>query len=107
MTTFDDRERAYENKFAHDAELRFKAESRRNRVVAEWAGAKLGFKGGDLDAYVKEVRRAATESSGDVFRKIKGDLSARGLEVADTEIKGVMTEALARAVRDIEAEAKT
>jgi hypothetical protein len=104
MTTFNERERGFENKFAHDEELRFKAESRRNKAVAEWAGAKLGFMGEALDAYIKDVRKADLAEKGDedVFRKIKGDLTAKGIAVDDTEIRTVMVEALAKAVSDIE-----
>ncbi|HET6390955.1 DUF1476 domain-containing protein [Hyphomicrobium sp.] len=104
MTTFDNRERGYENKFAHDADLRFRAESRRNKALAEWAGAKLGLTGEALDAYVKDVRKADLEEKGDddVFRKVKADLAAKGLTVSDVEIRTFMDEALAKAVSDIE-----
>jgi hypothetical protein len=53
MTTFDDREKAYEKKFALDADLKFKAEQRRNKVLAEWAGAKMGLSGSALEDYIK------------------------------------------------------
>ena len=55
MTTFDDRERSYEAKFAHDAELRFKAEARRNRLLGEWAAGILGKKGDDARAYAARL----------------------------------------------------
>ena len=105
MTTFNERERGFENRFAYDEELRFKAESRRNRAVAEWAGAKLGLVGEALDAYVKEVRKAdlAEKGDDDVFRKVKGDLTAKGIAVDDVEIRSFMAEALAKAVTDLEA----
>jgi hypothetical protein len=105
MTTFDDREMAYEKKFALDADLKFKAESRRNKALAEWAGAKLGLSGAALDDYIKEVRKAdlAEKGDDDVFRKVKGDLAAKGVAVDDADIRKVMGEALARAVADIEA----
>lgn len=104
MTTFDNRERGYESKFAHDEDLRFRAESRRNKAIAEWAGAKLGLAGDALEAYVKEVRKAdlAEKGDDDVFRKVKGDLEAKGIAVSDTEIRAFMAEALAKAVSDIE-----
>ncbi len=104
MTTFDEREKAYEKKFAHDADLKFKAESRRNKALAEWAGAKLGLTGAALDDYIKEVRKAdlAEKGDDDVFRKVKGDLAAKGLNIDDAEIRAVMTQALAKAVTDIE-----
>lgn len=103
MTTFDDREKAYEKKFAHDSELRFKAESRRNRALAEWAGAKMGLEGPALEDYIKEVRKADLAEAGDddVFRKVKADLSAKGVAVSDEDIRKVMSEALARAVTDL------
>ena len=104
MTTFDEREKAFERKFAHDADLKFKAESRRNKMLAEWAGAKLGISGGALDDYVKAVRKAdlAEAGDGDVFRKVKADFVAKGIAVADTELRKQMTEFLAKAVADIE-----
>lgn len=104
MTTFDDRQQGFEKKFAHDADLKFKAESRRNKALAEWAGAKLGLSGADLEAYVKAVRKADLAEAGDddVFGKVKADLAAKGLNIADAEIRKVMGEALAKAVSDIE-----
>ena len=104
MTTFDNREKGFENKFAHDAELKFKAESRRNKALAEWAGAKLGLSGTDLEDYVKAVRKAdlAEKGDDDVFAKVKADLAAKSVAVADTDIRNVMNEALAKAVMDIE-----
>ncbi|MBX9683182.1 MAG: DUF1476 domain-containing protein [Hyphomicrobium sp.] len=104
MTTFDERENLFENKFAHDADLKFKAESRRNKALAEWAGAKLGYSGSGLDDYIKAVRKAdlAEKGDDDVFRKVKGDLTANGVAVSDAEIRKVMAEALAKAVHDIE-----
>jgi hypothetical protein len=88
MTTFDDREKAYEKKFALDADLKFKAEQRRNKALAEWAGAKMGLAGSALEDYVKAVR--------------KSDLAAKSVKVDDADIRKVMGEALAKAVMDIE-----
>lgn len=105
MTTFDEREKAFEQKFAFDAELKFKAESRRNKAVAEWVGAKLGLTGDALEAYVREVRKADIAEKGGhdvLFRKVKGDLTAKGVKVDDAEIRKVMAEALSKAVADIE-----
>jgi hypothetical protein len=104
MTTFDEREKGFESKFAYDEGLRFKAEARRNRAVAEWAGAKLGLVGEALDAYVKEVRKADLVEKGDddVFRKVKADLAAKGIAVDDTEIRSFMAESFAKAVTDIQ-----
>lgn len=105
MTTFDDREKAYEKKFALDQDLKFKAESRRNKALAEWAGARMGLSGAALEDYVKAVRKAdlAEKGDDDVFRKVKGDLAAKGVKVADAEIRKVMSDALAKAVTELEA----
>ncbi len=104
MTTFDKREQGFESKYAYDEELRFKAEARRNRAVAEWAGSKLGLVGEALDAYVKDVRKADLVEKGDedVFRKVKADLAAKGIAVDDAEIRSFMEEALAKAVSELE-----
>ena len=105
MTTFDEREKGYEKKFAHDADLKFKAESRRNKALAEWAGAKMGLSGAELEDYIKAVRKAdlAEKGDDDVFGKVKADLAAKGVAVTDAEIRKFMSEALAKAVTDIEA----
>ena len=103
MTTFDDREKGFEKKFAMDEELRFKAESRRNKMLAEWAAAKLGIVGAELEQYVKDVRRADFEEKGDddVFRKVKADFEAKGLTVSDEELRTAMNEMLAKAVEEL------
>ena len=82
MTTFDDRENAFENKFAHDAEMQFKAEARRNRLLGLWAADLMGKTGDDAQAYAKEVVAADFEEAGheDVVRKVKGDLGERATE---------------------------
>lgn len=104
MTQFDDRQKSFEKKFAMDAELKFKAEARRNKALAEWAGAKLGLTGAALEDYVKAVRKAdlAEKGDDDVFRKVKSDLEAKGAGVADAELRRMMGELLAKAVHDIE-----
>ncbi len=103
MTTFDKREKAYEDMFARDSELKFKAESRRNKALAEWAGGLMGLTGSALEDYIKDVRKAdlAEKGDDDVFRKVKGDLAAKGLQVADEDIRKMMHEALAKAVNDL------
>jgi hypothetical protein len=104
MSTFDDREKGFEKKFAHDADLKFKAESRRNKALAEWAGAKMGITGAAMDDYIKAVRKSdlAEKGDDDVFGKVKADLAAKGVAVSDADIRKVMGEALAKAVMDIE-----
>ncbi len=106
MTTFDERERAFEKKFAMDQEFRFKAEARRNRLLAEWAAAKLGITGEGVADYVRAVRRADLAEGGDhdVFRKIRADFDAKQLGVSDAEIRKTMTEFLTEAMRQIEQE---
>jgi hypothetical protein len=108
MTTFDEREKGFEKKFAHDQDLRFKAESRRNKMLAEWAAAKLGITGAALDDYVKAVRKAdlAEKGDDDVLRKVKQDLADGGIATEEVEIRKVMTEFLAKAVTEIEQASK-
>lgn len=79
MNTFKDREKGFENKFAHDQEMLFRANARRNRLVGLWAADLLGRKGGDADAYALEVVRADFEEAGheDVVRKLLRDLGDR------------------------------
>ncbi len=104
MTTFDDRQKGFEKKFAHDADLKFKAESRRNKMLAEWAGTKMGMSGVALDDYVKAVRRAdlAEKGDDDVLRKVSKDLADKGVNVSEPDIRKLMDEYLAKAVEQIE-----
>jgi hypothetical protein len=105
MTTFDQRKDAFENKFALDEELRFKATARRNKLLGLWAAEKLGKSGADAEAYAKSVVVADFEEAGDedVVRKVKGDFASGGVGVADDEIRRVMTELLIRAAEEIQA----
>jgi hypothetical protein len=101
MTTFDDRQKAFENKFAHDQEMRFKAMARRNKLLGLWAAEKLGKSGAEADEYAKSVVLADFEEPGDedVFRKVRGDLDA---SVSDSEIREQMTTLLARAAEEVQ-----
>ncbi len=96
MTTFDDRENAFENKFAHDAEMQFRAEARRNRLLGLWAAELLGKTGDDAAAYAVEVVKADFEEAGDedVYRKVSGDL---GDKADEATIRRQMAEMMARA----------
>ena len=96
MSTFDDRENAFENKFAHDAEMQFKAEARRNRLLGLWAAGLLGKDGDAANAYATEVVKSDFEEAGDedVFRKVSGDL---GDKATEAEIRAKMVELLAQA----------
>ena len=102
MTTFDDRQRGYESKFALDAEQAFRAVSRRNKALALWAGGELGKQGADLDDYVREVMRSDLAEAGeeDVFRKVSGDLQGR---VEPEAVRARMAELLATAQAQIAA----
>ncbi|MEL6646975.1 MAG: DUF1476 domain-containing protein [Pseudomonadota bacterium] len=93
MSTFDDRENAFENKYAHDQEMQFKAEMRRNKLVGLWAAELLGKTGEDADAYAIEVVKSDFEEAGieDVVRKVAGDLGE--LATAD-DIRAKMSEFL-------------
>ena len=105
MTTFDQRKDAYENKFAHDEELRFKASARRNKLLGLWAAEKLGKSGADAEAYAKSVVVADFEEAGDedVVRKVKNDFALANINASDADIRTVMTELLIKAADDIQA----
>ncbi len=100
MTSFDDRENAFEAKFAHDSELQFKAEARRNKIVAHWAGGLLGKTGDDLDAYTREVIKSDMEESGaeDVVRKLTADLTGHATEA---DIRQQLDAAMAQAKQQL------
>jgi hypothetical protein len=105
VTTFDKREEGFEAKFARDATLRFKAEARRNKLLGLWAAEKLGKSGEAAQDYAKSVVAADFEEAGeeDVFRKIRADFDAGGVNESDHEIRRTMTELMATAVQQIEA----
>ena len=105
MTTFDKREEGFERKFAHDEELRFKANARRNRLLGMWAAEKLGLTGEAASTYAKEVVMADFEEAGDddVLRKVRGDLEAAGVANAETQVRQAMHDLMAKAVAAIQA----
>jgi hypothetical protein len=105
MTTFDKREEGFEKQFAVDEELRFKANARRNRLLGQWAAAKLGLAGAEADAYAKAVVMADFEEAGDhdVFRKIRSDFDAKGVSESDHQIRRTMDQLMAKAVQEIKA----
>jgi hypothetical protein len=109
MTSFEDREKSFERKFALDEELRFKSTARRNKLLGLWAAEKMELSGDEAQAYAREVVKADLEEPGeeDVFRKIRGDFDAKGVDQSDHQIRRAMVELLAEAVRQIEAEAKS
>jgi hypothetical protein len=105
MTTFDKREEAFEQQFAHDEELRFKATARRNKMLGHWAAEKLGLTGAEADSYALAVVMGDIEDVGahDVTRKIRKDFEAKGVAQSDHQIGRVMTELMEKAIADIRA----
>jgi hypothetical protein len=106
MTTFDEREKAYERKFAHDEELRFRATARRNKLLGLWAAEKLGKTGAEADAYAKDVVRADFQKPGDddIIAKLREDFAAGGVTQSDDQIRAAIIELTATAVTQIEKE---
>ncbi len=96
MTKFDERENAFEAKFAHDEEMQFKAQARCNKLLGLWAAEKLGKSGAEADEYAKTVVIADFEEAGheDVVRKVSGDLGSLS---SDEEIRAKMAELLPEA----------
>jgi hypothetical protein len=108
MTTFNEREKSFEKKFALDEELKFKSEQRRNKLLGEWAAAKLGITGTAVDEYVRALRKADLTAKGDqdVFQKVRTDFDAKGVAVNDADLRRAMSDFLAEAVGQIEGERK-
>ena len=104
MTTFDERENAFEAKFAHDEEMQFKAQARCNKLLGLWAAAKLGKTGSDAEDYAKSVVIADFEEAGheDVVRKVAADL---GDLSSPEEIRAKMAELLPEAKAQVMSEA--
>ena len=105
MTTFDKREEGFEKKFAHDEELRFKANARRNKLLGLWAAEKMGVTGAASEAYAKEVVVADFEEAGDddVFRKVRKDFDAKGVKQSDQQIRTTMVSLMEEAIAQIKA----
>ncbi|BCW88222.1 hypothetical protein sos41_13600 [Alphaproteobacteria bacterium SO-S41] len=105
MAGFDDRKKAQEGQFAHDQEITFKATARRNKLLGLWTAEKLGLTGEAADAYAKEVVKSDFEEAGDhdVFRKVKGDLDAKGLDVSEHRIRREMDELFQTALAQVKA----
>ncbi|MDM7851649.1 DUF1476 domain-containing protein [Pseudochrobactrum kiredjianiae] len=106
MSGMDERRNTFENKFAHDEDLRFRAIARRNKLLGLWAAEKLGKTGEDAQAYAMEVVRADFEEVGDedVIRKVAGDLSAASVNVSDAELRAQLLDLLEEAAKQISAE---
>jgi hypothetical protein len=99
MSGFDDRKKGQESKFAHDQDLEFKVVARRNKLLGLWAAELMGISGEAATAYAKEVVIADLEEKGDddVFRKIRGDLDAKRVEMSDHRIRREMEELMGTA----------
>jgi len=92
MTQFNDRERAFETKFAHDEEMKFRVLARRNRLLGEWAARKMGLSEVEGQSYAKDVVRADFEEAGeeDVIRKVLGDLTAAGVDCNEDQVRDAL-----------------
>jgi hypothetical protein len=103
MTTFDDREKAFENKFAHEEEMLFRVTARRNRLLGVWAAELMKLTPEESEAYARSVVQAEFEESGDedVVRKLHGDLLSALVEIEEAEIRSQMNEKLVEAKRQL------
>lgn len=107
MTDFQDRERAEEAKFARDEDMLFRIQARRNRLIGEWAAARMGLSQAETDAYAKGVVQADFEEAGDedVIRKLLGDLVSAGVDVSEADIRAALGEKAIEARRALIGEA--
>ncbi len=103
MTTFDDREKAFEAKFARDEDMAFRVTARRNKLVGQWAAAQMKLTPEETDAYAKAVVQADFEEAGDedVIRKVLGDLLAAGIEADDATVRRALDEQTVEARRQL------
>ena len=103
MTTFDDRERAFEAKYARDEDMAFRVIARRNRLLGEWAARLMGLSEAETDAYAKEVIRSDFEEAGDedVIRKLLGDLTSAQIDISDEKIREVLGHKTVEAKRQL------
>ena len=103
MTTFDDRERAYENMYARDQEMQFKIHARRDKLLGMWAAEKMGLTQAEAESYAKDVVRADFEEAGDedVVRKLMGDLTGAGIDIDEAQIRAAIDEKTIEARRQL------
>ena len=106
MSTFDKREKSYEAKYAHDQETVFKINARRNKLLGEWIAEHLGLSGDEAAAYAKQVVVAEFEEAGDedVFRKVWGDLQAKGIDLSEHRVRKQMSDLLETARQQVTSE---
>ena len=105
MTTFDKREEGFEKKFAHDEELKFKAEARRNKLLGLWVAQQLGLSDDAAVDYSRTVVAASFEEAGDgdVVRKVTRDLETTGIAITEQEVRAKMNALMAEAVAQLKA----
>ena len=105
MTTFDDRERAFENKFVHDEELRFRAIARRNRLLGAWAAEQMKLTPAEAESYARDVVHSSFEEGGDegVVRKLLGDMTSAGLDIDEMRIRAAFDRSSTEAKRQLAA----
>lgn len=103
MTQFDDRERAFETKFAHDEEMKFRIVARRNRLLGEWAARQMGLSDVEAQSYAKDVVRSDFEEAGehDVVRKVLGDLTSAGVDCDEQQVRDALRNKEVEARRQI------
>lgn len=103
MTDFSDRQKGEERKFAMDEETAFRVAARRNRLLGQWAAAKMGLTAEETDAYAKEVVQADFEEAGDedVVRKVLGDLTSAGIEIDDAAVRAALEDKTVEARRQL------
>jgi hypothetical protein len=103
MSTFDDRERAFETKYARDEEMQFRIVARRNRLLGQWAAGLMGLSQAEADAYSSDVIRADFEEAGDedVVRKLLGDLTSAGVECDEGRIREALAHKTVEARRQL------
>ena len=103
MSTFDDRERAFETKYARDQEMQFRVVARRNRLLGQWAARLMGLTEAEADSYAKDVVRADFEEAGDedVIRKLIGDLTSAGVDCDEAKIREALEHKTVEARRQL------
>lgn len=103
MTTFNDREKGFENKFKHDQEANFRVNARRNKLLGLWVAKELGLSGDAAEAYAKSVVVADMEKPGDddVVQKVLADVKAKNLPITEHRIRAEMTALLAEARKQV------
>jgi hypothetical protein len=107
MTNFDDRERGEEAKYAHDEEMAFRIQARRNRLLGQWAAEKMNLSSEEADAYAKSVVQADFEEAGDedVIRKLMGDLISGGVDIDEAQVRAALDAKTVEARRSLMGEA--